>query len=162
MFVYVNTDGGCIDNTVKPPGLASASYVAKAADLACTYLGSRSDTFNGTNNDAEYRGILLALEDLPLYPDVEGVQIRCDSELIVSQISGVFRCKDPKMKEYLQKVKRLIDELPYPCSIKHIRRDANQEADWLCTCALYRGPKTDRLAEIPTKVSRDRLKKEAA
>lgn len=162
MFVYINTDGGCINNVVKPPGLASYSYVARAADPGSTYLGSRSDTFNGTNNDAEYKGLLLALEDLPFYDDVDGVQIRCDSELIVSQVAGTFRCKDSRMKEYLEEVKKRIQRLPYHCSIKHIGRASNQEADWLCTCALYRGPKTDRLAVMPTKISRDRLRKEAA
>lgn len=162
MFLYVNTDGGCIDNTVKPPGLASAAYVARAADISCAYLGSRSALFNGTNNDAEYQGILLALEDLPLYEDVEGVQIRCDSELIVYQITGRFRCKDERMREYLQRVKALMAALPFHCAVKHIKREGNREADWLCTHAFYRGAKTDRLAKMPPKVPRERLKKEAA
>lgn len=159
MFLYVNTDGGCIDNTQDPPGLASCAYVIRGEDSA--YLGSRSDTFQGTNNDAEYKGVLLALGDLHHYDKAEGAQIRCDSELVVNQILGNYRCKDPRMKVYLQRVRKLLEDIPFHCSFKCIKRKANGEADWLCTNALYRGPKTDRLSPLPIKVTRDRLKKEA-
>ena len=159
MFVYINTDGGCIDNRLDTPGLASAAYVVRAADDKSTYLGSRSITFDGTNNDAEYRGLLLALSDLELYHDIEGVQFRCDSELVVRQVLGVYRCRARKMAEYVQRVKAAIENLPYHCSIKHIRRVANHEADWLCTHALYCGPKTDHVSEIPPRLTRSRLKR---
>ena len=158
MFVYVNTDGGCIDNRLDPPGLASAAYIIRAADHDATYIGSRSITFNGTNNDAEYRGLLLALEDLKLYPDVEGAQIRCDSELIVNQVIGIYRCRDRKMREYRRLVLEALQALPFHCHLKHIERAANHEADWLCTHALYLGPKTDHLSEVPKRITRSRLK----
>lgn len=162
MFLYINTDGGCIDNTSNPPGLASASYVARAANKACTYMGGRSTTFNGTNNDAEYRAVLLALEDLAEWDGVEGVQIRCDSQLVISQITGAAKAKNVRIREYVNRVRRLLDSLPFHCAFKLIPREQNQEADWLCTHALFRGPKTDRMTEMPPKVSRERLKKEAA
>ena len=160
MFLYVNTDGGCLDNTIKPPGLASAAYVARGADGI--YLGSRSEIFKGTNNDAEYRGLLLALKDLPSYSGVEGVHIRCDSKLIVYQIGGEFRSKDERMKAYQKEVLDLINKLPYHCSITLIGRESNKEADWLCTHAMYMGPKLEQFAEMPEKTSRNRLKKETA
>jgi ribonuclease HI len=157
MFVYINTDGRCIDN--RTLGLASAAYVIRVADGKSTYLGSRSITFNGTNNDAEYRGLLLALDDLKLYPDIEGVQFRCDSQLIVRQVTDVYHCNNNRMAEYLRLVKEAMSNLSYHCSIKHVGRASNYEADWLCTHALYCGPKTDHLSTIPTRINRQHLKR---
>jgi ribonuclease HI len=156
VFVYINVDGGCINDSRF--GLASAAYVARRADKSA-YLGSRSITFEGTNNDAEYRGLLLALDDLKLYTDIEGVQFRCDSELVVRQVLGVYRCKDSRMVDYVRRVREAMNDAPYHCSIKHVARAANHEADWLCTHALYRGPKTDHLSAIPSRIKRSLLKK---
>jgi len=47
-----------------------------------------------TNNQAEYKGIILALETLPAGSIV---QICTDSELICAQLNGLYHVRDPKL-----------------------------------------------------------------
>jgi ribonuclease HI len=47
-----------------------------------------------TNNQAEYRGVILALESLPIGAAVE---IRTDSEVICEQLRGQYKVRDPKL-----------------------------------------------------------------
>jgi ribonuclease HI len=51
----------------------------------------------GTNNEAEYRAILRALE-LAAARGAAEVAVFSDSELVVRQLTGVYRLREPRMK----------------------------------------------------------------
>jgi ribonuclease HI len=58
-----------------------------------------------TNNQAEYKGILMAFESLP-----KGfvVEICTDSEIICSQLNGQYKVRDPKLLALWNSVQEVI------------------------------------------------------
>ncbi len=87
-----------------------------------------------TNNQAEYRAIIAALEEA-VRLGVKQVDIKMDSELVVKQISGEYRVKKATLKPLYQQVKQL-QGLLEGCTITHIPRQQNTEADKLAHKAL--------------------------
>jgi len=87
-----------------------------------------------TNNQAEYRAIIAALEHA-ISLGINRVEMRSDSELVVKQINGKYRVKKAALKPLYQKVKQLQRQLK-GFSITHIPREQNIEADELANIAL--------------------------
>lgn len=92
------------------------------------YLGRQ------TNNVAEYAALLAALR----YAAGQGVtrfKIRSDSELLVRQINGQYRVKNPM----LQKLHQAALSLMRRCgrvTVEHVRREQNRQADRLANEAM--------------------------
>jgi ribonuclease HI len=82
-----------------------------------------------TNNVAEYRA---ALEGLRLAAEhgARVVTLRSDSRLLVEQLSGRFRVKNPTLILLHQEARRLITGFQ-DVSFEHVPREANAEADAL-------------------------------
>ena len=87
-----------------------------------------------TNNQAEYRAIIAALEEATKL-GANQVEIHLDSELVVRQINGEYRVKKASLKPLYQQVKQLQCLLP-DFTITHIPRHQNTEADRLANKAL--------------------------
>jgi ribonuclease HI len=125
----IYTDGGARGN----PGPAAAGAVILADDGSVAaeiseYLGV------ATNNVAEYRALLLALERA-LEAGFKRADICMDSELIVRQLSGHYRVKDAKIIPLYAKARHLLARFD-DFNITHVRRDQNQLADKLVNAAL--------------------------
>ncbi len=122
-------DGGSRGN----PGPSAAGFVVLQNDKvvfeAGFYWGIK------TNNQAEYLGLLMVLGWIKKNIDkLDGseVVIRMDSELVVSQVNGVYKVKSAKMKPLYDKVKKMIKELGgggVNIKIEHQLRQATEEAD---------------------------------
>ena len=87
-----------------------------------------------TNNQAEYRAIIAALEEATGL-GAKQVDIHSDSELVVRQINGRYRVKNADLKPLYQKVKQLQNRLTV-FSISHVPREQNKEANRLANMAL--------------------------
>ena len=87
-----------------------------------------------TNNQAEYRAIIAALEKA-ISLGVRQVEINSDSQLVVRQINGRYRVKKPELKPLYQRVKQLQGSLE-GFAVAHIPREQNSEADGLANKAL--------------------------
>jgi len=87
-----------------------------------------------TNNQAEYRAIIAALEEATRL-GAKQVDIKMDSELVVKQINGEYRVKKATLKPLYQQVKQLLGSLE-DFTITHILRQQNIEADKLANKAL--------------------------
>ncbi len=87
-----------------------------------------------TNNQAEYRAIIAALEEATRL-GARQVELNTDSELVVRQIKGVYRVKNVALKPLYQKVQQLQSSLE-SFVINHIPRWQNTEADRLANKAL--------------------------
>jgi len=87
-----------------------------------------------TNNQAEYRAIIAALEEAARL-GAKQVDISSDSQLVVRQINGEYRVKKATLKPLYQQVKKL-QSLLDGFTITHIPRQQNQEADNLANMAL--------------------------
>jgi ribonuclease HI len=82
---------------------------------------------HGTNNEAEYKSLIKLLEELKKR-GIKKVHIQGDSALVVNQVNGKWKAKDPKMK--VLKAKALsISGVTY--KLEHVLRTFNSEADSL-------------------------------
>jgi len=87
-----------------------------------------------TNNQAEYRAIIAALEKA-ISLGARQVAVNSDSELVVRQINGRYRVKKTELKPLHQQVKQLQGRLE-DFTITHVPRQQNREADRLANAAL--------------------------
>jgi len=87
-----------------------------------------------TNNQAEYRAVIAALERA-ITLGAREVEVRSDSEWLVKQINGRYRVKAASIKPLYQRVKQLEDQLG-GFAITHISRRQNMEADSLANSAF--------------------------
>jgi len=82
----------------------------------------------GTNNQAEYRaliaGLLLAK---PLLKSREKLRLVSDSQLVVRQLLGMYRVKDPALKLLYEQVCVLLEGLEF--TVCHVPREQNKCAD---------------------------------
>jgi len=128
-MIEVSCDGGSRGN----PGHAAFGYVVKRDGKVIKegygYIGI------ATNNVAEYTAVIEALSWLEKhFPKVDLV-INLDSKLAVSQLTGIYKVKDSKIRDLVFNIRTL--ETSFGQIIfRHIPREQNQEADRLVNQAL--------------------------
>lgn len=130
MFGTLWTDGGSRGN----PGLAAAGIVLKTEHETWErgwFLGTEF-----TNNEAEYRALALGMQ-FALGQGVEDLMCLSDSKLVVHQVAGIWRCKQPHLQELLEWVHDLRRAFPV-CTLAWIPRDQNSQADYLANEAMDR------------------------
>jgi ribonuclease HI len=129
MKLIVNVDGGARGN----PGPAAVGAVVQDGDGEV--IEERGERIGAaTNNVAEYRALLLGIERAAELGASE-LELIGDSELIVRQVKGEYKVKDPTLRELHTEVKRALR--PFESwSIRHVRRAQNAEADRLVNAAL--------------------------
>jgi ribonuclease HI len=127
--VVVHVDGGARGN----PGPAAVAAVA--ADPDGNPVGERSAYIGeATNNVAEYRAVLLALE-LARELGAREVEIVNDSELVARQIGGEYKVKNAGLKPlYLEAMRELRGFDRW--QVRSVRRESNERADELVNEAL--------------------------
>ncbi len=131
-YLIAHSDGGARGN----PGPAGYGVVIqdqsgkKVAHLS-EYLGHQ------TNNVAEYQGLIAALE-YAIRHGPKALKLISDSELLVRQIKGIYKVKNPTLKDLHGRAKELIAQLEW-FSIGHAFREHNQEADRLANEAMDKG-----------------------
>jgi ribonuclease HI len=123
------TDGASRGN----PGPAAIGVVIK--DEKGNTVASISRCLGATtNNQAEYRGIIAGLEKA-VSLGARQVTVYSDSELMVKQINGQYRIKNPALQPLYAEVVKLTGRLE-SFKINHIRREQNSQADALANKAL--------------------------
>ena len=93
----------------------------------------------GDNNYAEYSALLAALE-YAARNQCAHLCVFSDSEVVVKQITGLYNCQSAGLREIHEACKGLIQSLE-EFTIRHIRRQANAEADRLANAAMDRARK---------------------
>ena len=128
-LLIANIDGGARGN----PGASGFGVFVQdesGEEVASLYgyLGEQ------TNNVAEYAGLLAALR----YASSQGarrMKIRSDSELLVRQINGEYRVKNPRLIELHRAARGLISRIG-GVTVEHVRREQNKDADRLANEAM--------------------------
>jgi ribonuclease HI len=82
-----------------------------------------------TNNVAEYTALIRGLEKARAL-GAEEITVYADSELLVRQLGGTYKVKNPNLLELYQKVIRLKGSFR-KFSLRHIAREKNKRADAL-------------------------------
>jgi ribonuclease HI len=127
LIAYV--DGGARGN----PGSAGFGVRLERTDgtLVAELFQSLGVT---TNNVAEYRGLIAALE----YAVGQGcgsVRIRSDSQLVVKQMRGEYRVKHPGLIPLYLQARSLMAQIE-TVIIEHVPREQNTDADRLANLAM--------------------------
>ena len=131
MILSVFTDGGSKGNP-GPAAIGIAFYINNKR--VYTY---REDIGHATNNDAEYTAVIRALEIIrdkradQEWNDVTELKFNADSQLVVSQLNGVYKIKHPQIKVYIEQIKKLESEVGAKISYTYIPREKNHVADSL-------------------------------
>lgn len=132
MHYTIHTDGGARGN----PGQAGiAAVIESEGEKICLkkYIGV------ATNNQAEYRALTLALEHIlkEFGQESKVISAYCflDSELVVRQLLGDYKVKEPTIKELFTKVLTLCHQF-HQIDFCHIPRSENIEADKLVNEAI--------------------------
>jgi ribonuclease HI len=126
---------------MNPGGILAWAFIAKfnkkVIHKDCGTCGRKLKVNDRTNNVGEYLAIIAAVRWLLTVPinDQRPAIIKSDSELIVNQLSGTWKCKDNKLvplRDLVLKAKR-----KYTKRIKFhwIPREKNKEVDALSRTA---------------------------
>jgi ribonuclease HI len=129
MRLTLFADGGSRGN----PGPAASGAVLTADDGSVVreignYLGVT------TNNVAEWTGLLTGLE-AALELGATEIVIRLDSELVIKQLTGVYRVKHPNMIPLHAKATTLLRRFG-SVDIRHVPRRENAAADAVVNAVL--------------------------
>ena len=137
--IIIYTDGGARGN----PGPAGAGAViyegdpsnlsghAKKVTEVKVFLGQKQ-----TNNWAEYEAVVIAIgRAMELGFLGRDIEFRLDSQLVVEQLSGNWKIKEPTLKSQVAKVKSLLKDFG-EVRFTYVPREENKDADRLVNEAL--------------------------
>ena len=130
--LVIYCDGGARGN---PGPAAIGAVVLDPSTDPPTRLATVSERIGvATNNVAEYRALVAALEAAREFP-ARRVRIRADSQLIVRQLEGRYRVKQAHLRPYYERARELLSEYE-DVELTHVPREQNTEADALVNAAL--------------------------
>ena len=89
---------------------------------------------HATNNVAEYSGLLAALR-WAVANGITTLHVRADSELMVKQMKGVYRVKNPGLLPLFEDATSLARQIGR-VTFEHVRREFNKDADRLANEAM--------------------------
>lgn len=124
MKLYVHTDGGARGN----PGPGAIGIVVKDKDKKVIkeigkYIGK------STNNEAEYKALIEGLQACKKLGGSD-IEFYIDSLLVVNQMNGKFKVKDPRMKAFFNEAK-VLEKYFKSVLYTHVPREKNFMADKL-------------------------------
>lgn len=87
-----------------------------------------------TNNAAEYQALMAALRFAHQHGH-RGIRIKSDSELLVKQMRGEYRVRNPGLQPLYRQATAIARQLER-VTFEHVRRDLNTHADRLANLAM--------------------------
>jgi len=131
-YLKIYTDGGSRGN----PGPGAIGIVIKNKNGQIVFQAGKT-IGRATNNQAEYRALITALEWLKKNAsDVKRLDFLLDSKLVVFQMRGKYKIKSPKIRPLWQQAKNLEFCLGAKINYHLIPRSLNYEPDLLLNQAL--------------------------
>ncbi len=127
--IEIWTDGASRGN----PGPAALGVLFAQHDgphlcVHCEAIGK------ATNNVAEYRAVLRAMELVDGWK-VKKIVLNLDSELVARQLTGQYRVKSQDLLPFYRQIIQLSRRLS-SFEVRHVRRERNGVADGLANAAL--------------------------
>lgn len=105
-MIYAYTDGASRGN----PGRAASGFMIFRDDQKISedfeYIGI------ATNNEAEYRALMMAMNAIRDMNTTEDVAFFSDSELLIKQLTGLYRVRSDRIRKLYDAIKELEMELP--------------------------------------------------
>lgn len=123
----IHTDGGARGNP-GPAGIGAVIVVGGKTLRFKKYIG------HATNNQAEYRAVILALEEAKKIGGQE-LKFFLDSELVVRQLNEEYKIKDAELGKLFVQVWNLRQQFRR-ITFAHVPREQNRAADALVNQAI--------------------------
>lgn len=131
----IYTDGGARGNP-GPAGIGAVVLDEEGTVVVeiSEYIGEQ------TNNAAEYTALIRALEACKqrfgsALRDM-AIEVRMDSELVVRQLTGIYKVKEPALQKKFAEIAALrLEDVPN-IVFTHVYRDQNKRADELVNRAI--------------------------
>ena len=115
------------------PGLAGAGAVIYCLDDEI-WSGSLFVGKNATNNQSEYNGLIFGLQQA-LDMNIKTLLVRGDSQLVINQMTGKYKCNSENIFELHKKAKELEKDFEKIYYL-HVLRNNNKRADELSNDAI--------------------------
>lgn len=142
--LHLHFDGGSRGN----PGPAGIGVTITTAPPAAKHVYELGEFLGShTNNVAEYTALVRGLEAAKVL-GAKKLHVKADSELIVRQVNGIYRCKSPDLKPLYEKALTLMRQIG-DVEVKHVYREDNSRADALANAAMDRTCKLEPLGPLP-------------
>ena len=143
--IIIYTDGGSRGNP--GPAAIGTVFCNERGEILKKYSQYLGDGL--TNNEAEYRAVIFALNKFKslfgkkLAQNSE-LEIRSDSELLTNQLNGKYKILEPKIQSFFLTIWNL--KLDFKkIKFRYISREKNKEADRLVNEALDNSKSTPKL-----------------
>lgn len=135
MKLFIYTDGWARNNP-GPAGIGVfiTDECGRKIEARYKYL------WIATNNQAEYQGALHGIRR-GIELGATEIELRMDSNLVIEQLSGNFKIKNPELKIIFSEIQELLQKWGGKIVYIHIRREFNKEADRLSNVAMDEGIK---------------------
>jgi ribonuclease HI len=130
MILHAFTDGASRGN----PGESGIGLLVRT-ESGEPVLAEHGFIGTATNNIAEYTAMVALLRRARTWTCTRLI-VHSDSELMVRQLTGVYRVKDGTLRALHEQVTRLLDGLPFPVEFRHVSRSENREADRLANMGI--------------------------
>lgn len=132
--ITMYADGGARGNP-GPAGSGAVLYDSDGKEIAALqkFLGKT------TNNVAEYTAVIIGLEEAKKR-NAEEVRVYMDSQLVVRQMSGEYRVRQPHLQALYGKIQALLPAFT-KVTFQHVPREKNERADELANAAMDSGMK---------------------
>ena len=131
-MVRIFCDGGARGN---PGPAAIGAVVLDGATDPPRRLATVSERIgHTTNNVAEYRALIAGLEAAAPF-GARRVRVRADSLLVVQQLKGLWKVKQPHLRPLHEQARRLLARYA-DVDLRHVPREQNVDADALVNAAL--------------------------
>jgi len=112
------------------PGRAGAGAVLYDQLGAEVFAESVFVGHSATNNEAEYAGLILGLNEVIKRGITAELQVRGDSQLVIRQMQGKYKVNSPNLVPLHQCATKLASKFT-KIEFAHVYRDKNQRADAL-------------------------------
>jgi ribonuclease HI len=138
LVAYV--DGGCLGHR-GPAGVGVVIRGASENPITIAKWIGRQD-----NNVAEYVALMEALQ-CALKLNARRLHVYSDSEVVVKQMTGIYKCRSPRLYSLHWTCRKLARSLHF--SISHVGRERNTEANRLANMAIRRSLAQREEVELP-------------
>lgn len=132
--IKIYTDGGSRGN---PGPAAIGVYISDGNNKELAKIGKKIG--EATNNVAEYsaitEGFTWVLANKGKH-DISEVYFYMDSQLAYSQIVGLYKVKNERIRGFIFEIRQKEAELGVPVFYNHIFREKNKKADLMVNLAL--------------------------
>jgi len=133
MTLHAYTDGASRGN----PGKSGIGIIVRK-EGGETVLRIAASIGVATNNKAEYTALLTLLRRAREF-DCKRLIVHSDSELMVRQMNGEYKIKNPEIAGYHRTIRALLQKSPFKFEIRYIPREMNREADQLANEGIESG-----------------------